>query len=201
MTARRASAGFTLLELVVVLAVFALVTVMSLQALQGTIRSQSRLTEQSQDNAALAELLVRLRRDLEAAVPLAFTPPGGGARAALEVDRGGTGFALSLGGQPVLPGDESAGLSRVEWRYDADARVLTRAAWLSLIPAQAASRGPDIVQMQQVEGLEIASMGAANAWQPGWEPAEDDPLASLPRAIRVRIITAAMGRIDLVERF
>lgn len=201
---RQGAAGFTLLELVVVLAVFALVAVMSLQAIQGAIRAQGRLTEQSGRNAALAGLLVRMRHDLEAAVPLAFVAPTGALRAALEVDADGRGFALSLAGQPQLPGDGTTGLHRVHWRYDPAAGTLSRAVWLSLIPAQTASEAPSIVQMEDVTGFDLFSFGPQNGWMPGWQPQGEDAaenLAALPRAVRIGIDTETLGRVELVERF
>ena len=54
--------GLTLIELVVAMAVFALVAVMGLQSLSGSLRMRDGLTARAEDSAALAQAIAVLRR-------------------------------------------------------------------------------------------------------------------------------------------
>ncbi len=202
MTARHRASGVTLLELTVVLAIFALISVMALQALRGAIRSEARLEAHAGETADLARVLTRLRHDLQAAVPLAFTDPQGGDRAALVVSPGGAGFALSLGGQASLGGaSEAPGLRRVEWLFDRAEGRLARRVWLTLSPARTARPGPAIVQMDGIDSVAVTVFGPGGTWQATWPPNTDVGPTTLPRALRVRIESRRHGRLDVIERF
>ena len=88
------TAGFSLLELVAVLSIFALVALIGVQVLQATIRNSERLVEVSDDNADLARTLALLRQDLDAALPMSFTEPNGANQPSLQTETGG--FALTI---------------------------------------------------------------------------------------------------------
>lgn len=182
--------GISLIELVLAMAIFALVAVMGAQALTGMIRMRDGLTSRSSQTAALAEVTSLLRADLSALVPMLFYPPDRAApQAALRFRRRGdtTVLALSRGGlaqfdssrtgglgsqPPGLNAGLNAGLKtglktgRVEWRLQNGA--LSRRFWLSLIPADPRSR----LQTGQQLGAELGGISALRLrsyWpQIGW---------------------------------
>lgn len=178
--------GFTLLELVVSLAIFTLVAAMGLQAVTGTLH-QNRVLDQSQaDMVEIQRLMTQLRRDLDAAVPVPFTTPLGDQEPAYQAEEGR--LRLSLGGQMRLTESRDsldAGFARVIWTHDAAAGTLTRQVWPVLAPRDPDQIGPARVMLSGVTGLTVT---ASDAQGP----------AALPRQIAVRIDTERHGRLDVV---
>lgn len=178
--------GFTLLELMVALALFSLVAVMSLQVLTGAVHQRRVLEQQTGDSAALMRHLALLRADLENLVPLPFTPPLGGQEPAFAPSA--TALELSLGGQARLGGGAGGepaedGFQRVIWQYDAQAETLSRGIWPVLHPRDPAQRGPDIVMLDGVTRFQVTPSEASE---------------TLPRQIEVTFETRRHGPLRLV---
>ena len=72
--ARNARAGFTLIELVVVIAIFGLVMSMAYQILDSTIRSEQSITRQTRSGKVGQGILQQIRRDLQGAVWRSYGP-------------------------------------------------------------------------------------------------------------------------------
>lgn len=189
--ARPADRGFSLIELVLAMALFALVAVMGSQALTGMIRMRGDLEDRSTRTAALAEVTSLLRSDLNALIPMLFYPPERAPpEAALRLTRqgGGTLLALSRGGiarfgdaagpDPERPQALSSG--RIEWRLH-NGR-LRRSYWPSLIPADPRLR----LQTGQDFGAELGGISALRLrsyWpQTGWVQGSGAPLLSAAEA-------------------
>lgn len=190
--------GFTLIELVAAIAIFALVATMGLQALTMGLRSQAGLEAAAAGEEALVRTLALLRRDLAAAAPIPFQPPAGTAETAWTAPAGGNRFALSLGGQARLPGAGEAGLGRVEWRLDAATGTLYRRFWPTLAPREAAAAGPEVAMLEGVEAIVL------DEFPPGAEPrgnpfdVEDTPAARLPPGFELSLTSRRFGALRLV---
>lgn len=189
---RDGSAGFTLVELVAALAIFALVSVMATQALNGALRQRDALATRDDAAVALGRSLALMRRDLEAALPLVFLAPGDDAPepALRMIDTGSGGFALSTGGNPRLPGESGGGLARVLWRVDPARAVLTRQHWPGLAPERGDAAGPLRDMLAEVSALRIEPLG-------DWPDQDEDP-ASLPAGFEVVLETRRHGQLRLV---
>ncbi|MCP3971848.1 MAG: prepilin-type N-terminal cleavage/methylation domain-containing protein [Rhodobacteraceae bacterium] len=189
----RRAGGFSLLELVAVLSIFALVALIGVQVIQATVRTSDRLTAISEASGRLALGLGLLRQDLNAAVPRGFTPPGGGEQPALTV-RQGAGFSLSVGGLARLdPG--ATGFGRVTWRYEPSTGRVLRQVWTSLTPG--GRPPPETVVLQDVRRFELASYAVQGGWRPGFasDPRE---IALLPLGLRVRLDHARAEAVETV---
>ena len=191
--------GFTLLELVAVLAIFALIATMGVQALQGALRTQRALADRSAATVELEAALGQLRHDLEHAAPLVFVTPGGTVRAAFEVGARGQGFTLSLAGLAGL--DDRPGQGRVEWQLDPADGALTRRMWPVLAPVEADQAGPAQPVIGGIEDLRVFTYAAETGWRSGWEMPADAGPATLPAAVRIEIGSRDWGELSLVERF
>lgn len=208
--------GLSLLELVVAMAIFALVAIMGLQLLTGTLRMRDRLESTATATAELSFALALLRADLEAMVPLLFFPPGGpGARSALV--SGTDQVAFSIGGQLDLPPVQGLGLHRVDWRIQGPDDMLTRQIWPVLYPANPTAQSPPMQVMGGVRALSLRSYWPDVGWVQGVVntppvqvsgPAQDGdrgPIASetysdqLPTAVELTLETVAHGQIVLLE--
>ncbi|WP_415918929.1 type II secretion system protein GspJ [Tateyamaria sp. SN6-1] len=210
--------GLTLIELVLAMALFALVAVMGLQSLSGTLRVRDTLTERMDAAAALAQPVARLRNDLSALVPVVFFGPDDASpQSALWQSGDGARLALSLGGQVgigrtggVRPGD----MHRVIWHLDAATGTLTRQRWDSLTPDSAAQRGPEVTVMTDVRALEVRSYWPRQGWQAGVvatqltaaSAIDDDRSAiaspfsdTLPYAVELTLVLADGREIPILE--
>lgn len=163
--------GLTLIELVLAMAIFALVAVMGLQSLSGTLRARDRLSDSFAATAALAQPVARLRNDLSSLVPLIFfAPDAARPQSALWQSRDGARLALSLGGQVGISRDGALrpdDMHRVIWRLDPASGTLTRQRWDSLAPSRAAQQGPEVVVMTGLRALRVRSYWLGQGWQSG----------------------------------
>ena len=189
---RDAGAGFTLIELMAALAIFALVAVMAAQALNGALRHRDALAARDDAAAALGRSLALMRRDLESALPLAYLPPGeADAQPALRIiRRGAGGFALSIGGHPLLEGEPGNGMARVIWRVDPASEVLFRRHWSGLTPSGSEAGGPRRDMLEGVTALRIEPLGE-------WQRRGGSP-DTLPDGFEVVLETRRHGPLRLV---
>ena len=186
------SRGFTLIELVAALAIFALVAVMAAQALNGALRQRDALAARDDAAIVLGRSLALLRRDLEASLPMVFVAADADVpEPALRLIGGPAGgFALSIGGNPRLQGEPGAGMARVQWRVDPARDMLTRQHWPGLAPAGAGGAGPRRDMLGGVTALRIEPLG-------DWADQLEHPDA-LPEGFAVIIESRQHGQLRLV---
>ena len=185
--------GFTLLELVAVMAIFAVVALIGVKVVEQTLRSRDRLLELSGEAADLAYGLSLLRNDLNAALDLPFNPPGGAVFPALDAPARADVFSLKVGGAG-LPDAQNPGHARVTWRFDPVAGVVTRRVWPVLEPANARAQGSAVTVVGDIRSFGIEGFAPERGWTVGF-PAVGDR-AALPRALRVRLVHR---RLDMLE--
>ncbi|SFE41098.1 type II secretion system protein GspJ [Roseivivax sediminis] len=205
--------GLSLIELVVALAVFALVATMGLQALTGTLRVRDRLHAQAEAAEDLGVALSLLRSDLSALVPMIDRPGDGRSGSALAAD-GARGIAMSLAGQARIGGGAGPGLARATWRIEGD--MLTRSLRPTLSPSGGGA-SPGMAVLGGVTALEVRTHWPDLGWIRGTQPrtaatpatretdADSGPVVreqysgALPEAVEVTLVTRDHGRIALVE--
>ena len=184
--------GFSLPELVVVLAIFALVALIGLQVIRATVRSSDRLAEISESSGELAVGLALLRQDLAAALPRVFHPSTGGLEPALLVATPES-FSLSVGGLARLnPG--VSGLGRVTWRLDRATGQLFRQVFTTLTPGAAPREVP---VMTGISEFALASYTVQGGWRAGFSA---DPRAPevLPIGLKLRLTHSRAGALETV---
>lgn len=195
----RRDAGLSLIELVVAMALFALVAVMGLQVLNGTLRFQSRYVALSDQTAELSLALTLLRRDLAHAVPMPFVRPEGGPLSSIEMTLPGPVLALSLAGQPSLGETGDDGTRRVEWRHDPRLQTLSRRSWPTLMPQSASQVASEEVILSGVRRLDMRVFQDGLGWQ-NWSELPTNQLSlALPDAIEVTLDLTGIGLVPLVE--
>ncbi len=186
--------GFTLLELVVVLAMFSLVALIGVRVLQSALQTDRHLTQASALSAELSYGLALLRRDLDAAANLVFTPPRGRPEPALDVSE--DGFALSLLGLSGGGLGVAGGEGRVVWRLDRARGELKRELWPTLAPASSRAAGPEVVVLTGVRGIDITVFVDGRGWQDAATAAGFG--VGLPRAVRVRLSHERVAGLETV---
>lgn len=214
MTAPRTDRGVSLIELVVAMAIFALVAIMGVQSLSSMLRVRDALVVKDTQTTALGNGLATLRNDLSAIAPMLFFPPNRGAPASAVTVSGSSGVALSASGQPSLGNRHQ--FHRIEWRVDQASQTLNRRVWTTLIPADASALQPEVNIMTGVTAIRVRSYWPTIGWIDGvsiFAPPADAALIDgdstgsaaevysdlIPPAIEVTLTTLAYGDITLIE--
>ncbi|SNS79439.1 type II secretion system protein GspJ [Antarctobacter heliothermus] len=211
----RGDRGLSLLELVVAMALFALVAVMGIQTLGGTIRSRDVLTARDDRDQSLGVTLALLRSDLDHVAPLLFFPPDSPPQSALYqvASEGRIGLTIAA------PTGAKAPFQRAEWRLDREAGVLSRRFWPVTTPARADQRSPERAVMPGVSAMRLRSFWTGYGWIEGTgadlfanapPPSAADGDAAfalvantysdtLPAAIEITLVLDGLGDIRLIE--
>lgn len=190
--------GLSLIELVVALALFAMVAIMGAQAINGTLFLRDRLISTERDTAQMTFALALLENDLGAAVPLSFIRPDGSTASALDVLR--DGFALSTGGRGQLPGEAGDGFARVEWHLDSAAGRLSRVYWPVLSPAPGSAAPARVTLLEGISAIDVESYYPASGWQRGART--DAGIATaLPDGARITLHSRAHGPLQITVAF
>jgi len=187
--------GFTLLELLVAITLFAVVAVLAWGGLQGLARGSAQLDEAGTRLAAVQRGLDLLVRDLRQAVPRPVRDGDGrplpalaGERGRIELTRGGHGNALAM---------PRATLERAGWR--AREQRLERLHWPTLDRAGGSQPVVDPL-LDGVRSLELRYRDARGREHDRWPPPRSGDAAALPRAVEVRIALDDLGElVRLVE--
>ncbi|MEM7099846.1 MAG: type II secretion system minor pseudopilin GspJ [Pseudomonadota bacterium] len=193
---RRSASGFTLIEILVALTVFAIIGLISSQLLSQTVRSNESLNQRGERLTAIHRAMQALQRDVlqltNRPVRDEFSGPGDPTLNALVIDPDGV-LELSRSGwrNPLqLPRAE---IQRVNYRWEDD--KLIRSYWLVL------DRAPDSVPVQQtvledVEQVEFFALDINGNEFPYWGGL-GSPSTELV-GIVVRITALPFGEIERV---
>lgn len=117
--------GLSLIELVVAMALFALVAVLGTQTLNVTLKSRDALSALDDRARDLSVALALLRGDLERAAPVVFFQEGAGPKSALATVGAGQ-VSLSVHALPAIDGRLATPFERVSWRLDPGSGQLMR---------------------------------------------------------------------------
>jgi len=193
----RAAAGFTLLELLVALAIFGLLAVMSYSGLHSVLEQRSMTELEADRLGRLQKIYLIMQRDIEQVVPRpvrdeygAELPPVAGAEV-LQLTRGGWRNPL---------GQARSTLQRVSYAFEDE--QLIRYTWSVLDRAQDSqpvrqTLSEDFTQME-IRYLEKTD------WKTSWTGTANDTLATalpgatavvLPRAIEITLEHKQYGKL------
>jgi general secretion pathway protein J len=193
MRAERACAGFTLIEVLLAVAILALIAVLGYRAVAALSDSETKLAAEAARWRTLDLFFARLEGDLRQAMPRAARlsearePAWVGAADA----EGNSALAFSRAGPEFTLEARSAG-QRLAYRYrDGAVDVLYWATYdrpRSALPTA-------YTLLESVARFQLAYLTRDGAWADAWPRAGE---TELPRAIRVRL-TLASG--EVIERW
>ncbi|MGD8936285.1 MAG: type II secretion system minor pseudopilin GspJ [Thiogranum sp.] len=189
--------GFTLLELLIALAIFALVGAMAFGGLKGVLDQKEHTMAQSQRLSDLQKAYRIMQRDLEQMVNRKIRNEFGDQVDALVGGSGFNGVEFSRAGYANPAGFLRSDIQRVA--YIPDQETLLRRTWRVLDRAQ--DTLPD--EQVLVEGMQRFSMrflDKDNEWQEQWPPQQNQISGSstgeFPRAVEVQLELEDVGTLS-----
>jgi general secretion pathway protein J len=182
-------AGFTLVEMLVALLIFALLAAAGVGLLRASVETQAAVESRLADLAAAVRLRTLLASDLAQAVDRPGRDEGGGTR---------PGF-VGLSGELRLVRagwSDPAGAGRPELqavRWDADGGTLQRSALTAL---DGGRNGPAAVLARDLARAAFRYRGPGGEWRTEWQPAPGEP--SLPAAVELSLERRGEATVTLV---
>jgi general secretion pathway protein J len=189
--------GFTLLELVVAMGIFALLAVVAYGGLNNVLKLAAGTERQATRLGEVQLAVARLRRDVEQASGRRIRDAFGDPLPALVASAGGTALELTRAGNPNPMQAPRSSLQRVSWGLAGD--ELQRISWPVLDqPVGAETPEPESV-LEGLESVEMRFLDGQNQWLLEWPPsdrAQADTL--LPKAMELNLTLEDWGKIRLL---
>jgi general secretion pathway protein J len=185
--------GFTLLELLVALAIFAVLGVAAYAGLDVVLDAKDRIEAKSDQLGRLQMLFVLMGRDIEQTARRSVRDNYGDSLPALLGSN--TALEFTRAGWRNPAGLRRSHLQRVA--YGLTDETLTRATWDVLDRAQD-SEPRTVNLLGEVTALEIRYLDGSGEWRSDWPPSAgaDRPAAApLPRAIEITLEVKGWGSI------
>ena len=170
----RAQAGFTLLELLVAMVIFSLMSVMAYGGLSNVITGNEVIAEQEKRLKELQRTMMFLERDMRQIVARPRNTGFDQAAKAFDYGLDSEGLVeFTRAGNPNPIGLARSSLQRV--RYDLEEKVLIRKSWalvdhINLEPTS-------MKLLSEVESLELRLLDNKNEWQENWKEQKETPNA------------------------
>ena len=195
MSTRAGAGGFTLLELLVALALFALVAAMSFGGLSAMVRTQDGLRAQGERLASLQLAIGLIERDLRQATLRPIRDGQGQVRAALVGQSRAIELTALANASPLVLTRPS--LQRLG--YTLDRKRLTRFTYAVLDRAPS-SQPQGKALLDDVEEFGLRYLGREQQWFDAWPPpkAGTEERDALPRAVELRLQVAGYGTLRRV---
>jgi general secretion pathway protein J len=178
--------GFTLIEIVVSLLIFAFLSVLAWQGLYQIVRVEERSREQSTEQNDISQVWAVVVQDLLHLRSRSVRNQFGDTENAFVTPSEPYLVRFSRGGLPVLAGVLPNGMQRVAYWVDGEDQLIRR-TW-PLLDGYREDEGRSQVLLQQVDTLQFEQLDSGNYFQSNWPPLNEnlDP-AQLPRMIRVTL--------------
>lgn len=186
--------GFTLLEVLVALAVFAIVSALAYRGLDSIATTRARLDQEMRMWRRIELVFERLNLDVTQVAPRSWKDSNNKERSAVQGTTSTTGSECQLDilrfGPDRMPVHVRYRLKDDQFLLDliADADTLVNDA------SDASHYGSNIL-LDHVERCEMSFLDATNAWQSRW-PVSNVADRTRPRGIRLRLTLTGQGQFE-----
>jgi len=193
--------GFTLLELLIAVAIFALLALATYRMLSSVMQADSATRSHEQQLRELVRGMAAFERDVLQTVPRPVRDPFGDERAALRGEDGdATALEFTRTGWRNPMGAARSRLQRVRWELSGE--QLQRRYWPVLDQAQDSQPQVQAV-LDGVTRMTLRYLDRQGQWQTSWPPADGNTgerLEQLPKALEVVLEHRRYGQIRRVLR-
>ncbi|WP_439134708.1 type II secretion system minor pseudopilin GspJ [Pseudomaricurvus sp.] len=187
--------GFTLLEVLIALSIFAIMGLASYHLLSGEARTQEALEKQSYEHNYWQRGMMRLTQDLQQAVNRSIREDYGNREPALKGEA--DSLMLTRGGWSNPLHRVRSDLQRVDYRLQTidEQTFLQRSFWFALDRAPA-SEPVQQTLLPDIDYLQFRYYHRDNkVWVNQWPPPEE-PDIGLPQAIEVTLTSPTQGQVQ-----
>ncbi|MEO0676170.1 MAG: type II secretion system minor pseudopilin GspJ [Pseudomonadota bacterium] len=197
---RSNSAGFSLIELLVALTIFAIIAVIAQRGMVTAMVSADRLGERGSELAELQLAVTSVTRDLENAVPRAIRTGSGQMEAAFLLEDGGRTLIFTRAGLNDPTGRARSPFERVIYTAGASTDdAPQRGTWDHVDRPEAST--PRLAALgAEIRAIEFAVL-SEGSWQSSWPLTDDAGLKALPEGIAVTFETDRWGPIRRVVAY
>ncbi len=197
----RGERGFTLLELLIAVAIFALLALATYRMLSSVMQADTATREHEQQLRELVRAMAAFERDVLQATPRPVRDPFGEKRPALlGADGDATALEFTRTGWRNPMGAPRSRLQRVRWELSGE--LLQRRYWNVLDQAQDSQPQVQAV-LDGVTRLTLRYMDRQGQWQPSWPPTdgnESERYEQLPKAVELELEHRRYGKLRRVLR-
>jgi len=179
--------GFTLLELLVAMVIFSLMSAMAYGGLYNVITGNEVIAAQEQRLKELQRTMMFLERDMRQIVPRPRATGFNEFSKSFEYGLDSDGLVeFSRAGNPNPIGLKRSSLQRV--RYDLEDKTLIRKTWPIIDHIDLEPNSTDL--LKEIESFELRLLDKNNQWQENWKE-----LKEIPKAIEINIEHEQWGKI------
>lgn len=191
----RCAHGFTLVELLIAIVLFSILSVGSYQVLSSVLNSHRKLSSHNEKFDALRRTINMLTRDLQQARSRPVINTYGEPEGALILESSDQSrLVLSTAGWANPLAAPRGTVGRVEFFVEDE--VLTKRRWLVLDAVDEESYF-DMPLLKGVSEFQIRALDAERRWISYW-PTTDMPATELPKALEVELVIAELGSVKRV---
>lgn len=183
-TNTKAQSGFTLIETLIALALLAIISLMSYQAIEVVIDADERSRAKQTGQAEMDRAWKIIQRDLMHIRNRPFRDGLGGIEAPYMTAKSDFGVRFSRGNGPMIATNPS-GVRRVSYDLD-DNQQLVRQSW-GITESIRYSDGVSMVLLKDVDKILFEHSDGRSAFVPDWPPLKQRKSDPLPKIIRVTI--------------
>lgn len=189
--------GFTLLELLIAVAIFGLIGLAGYRMLNSVVTTYQQTSSRSEAFSLLQRTMVVLEQDARHIVARSVRDGLGDATPAFSIGfQGGLPVEFTRTGRWRFADDQVTDMTRIAYRVEDE--QLQRLIWSVLDRAEDSE--PQIqILLDGVSGLEVRALGYESGWQTTW-PVENNQgqidFLETPRAVDIRIQTQQYGQIQ-----
>ena len=189
--------GFTLIEIVIALAVFAIVGTMAFTGLNAMLKWQTDLEVRSDQIKSIQLTMKYLERDISRAITRPIRDQYGDSQPAFSSD-GESIMSFTYSGWRNPAGLLRSHLQRVAYEIDLEDKEFIRHSWNRLDGAISEDTR-EAVLLEDVEELKLEFLNPANSWVDRWPALNSEPnSAGLPRAVLISMTVQPLGEISRI---
>ena len=200
-TGHKNKCGFTLIEVVIALAVFAVVGTLAFTGLNSILKHQSELQERSDQIKDLQLALKYLERDISQIIARPVRDQYGDRQPGFSADEDSI-MSFTYSGWRNPAGLSRSHLQRVAYEVNSDKdtnkQELIRHSWNRLDGA-IIEDARSIPILKDIQELEWKFLNQGSVWETRWPPINADPdSAPMPRAVSVSFNVEPWGKITRI---